>query len=420
MNNYNSENNNLAIQAFIRLDQWLQNNGWEGYDPYDILGTPLFVYLQNLPAESTFYNKLRRKLFFRMNRSYPLFIRNLLRVQKTINPKALGLLASGYFNTYQISHNEHYLHEGLKCLEWLQVNSSKAYSGNSWGYPFDWQSRILIPKGTPSSVVSSIIGEAFWQAYQLLSEAKYLKVCENICDFFIKELNIDHIDSQTICFSYTPLDKFHVHNANLMVADFLVRVGNEIDNQRFVELGLNAANYALIEQNPDGSIYYWGKVQNQASPEHIDHYHSGFEMRSFYNLWRTTNNQRFYRALNDYFTFYEHHLLLQENDDYLPKLTPTRTYPVDIHTCAESIILNATISDYFPKAKIYLPGLVHWTVKHMQKKDGWFVYQYHENGGKTAIPYLRWGQAWMFLALSKYLKKINYNTITISDRKYKL
>jgi len=39
----------------------------------------------------------------------------------------------------------------------------------------------------------------------------------------------------------------------------------------------------------------------------------------------------------------------------------------------------------------------------MQDKNGYFYYQL-KKGISSKIPYMRWAQAWMFYALSEYLK----------------
>ena len=33
-------------EAINRLDFWIQENGWEGYDPYDLKGSSFFLWLQ--------------------------------------------------------------------------------------------------------------------------------------------------------------------------------------------------------------------------------------------------------------------------------------------------------------------------------------------------------------------------------------
>ena len=46
--------------------------------------------------------------------------------------------------------------------------------------------------------------------------------------------------------------------------------------------------------------------------------------------------------------------------------------------------------------------MARWAIENMQSKDGFFHYRkgrFHTN----KIPFMRWGQAWMMLALSRLL-----------------
>lgn len=300
---------------------------------------------------------------------------------------------------YEVTKEEKYLSKARDCLNWLNNNYSKGYTGKCWGYPFNWQSIRFIPKGTPSSVVSSIVGDGYWKFYWLTKDKKYLSDCEGICEFFVNNLNIDKVDSNRICFSYTPIDDFHVHNANLFVAEFLLRVGKEVSNDDYTALGLNAANYALSELNDDGSLFYWGKIQDHYHPGHLDHYHSGFEIRSLYSIWKITGEVKFYQAVKRYYGFYLANFF---DDKSIPKLTPESRYPINIHGCAEAILCNAILSDDFPEGKEYLENALAWTTDNMQDEEGWFYYMIRKPKRiewKVKIPYIRWGQAWMLRGL---------------------
>ena len=387
----------LVYHSTEQLDAWISCNGWAGYDPYDLKGIPLF-----LKGNPTFFEKAVKKVSLKVELFEPLLLRRIFRVEKKINAKAMGLFADGYMNLYRVTKKRSYLEKAEEAVQWLDANYSVGYSGKCWGYPFDWQSRIFIPKGTPSSVVSATVGNAYWNFYKTTNEEKYLRICTNICNFFAQDLNIDRIDRNKLCFSYTPLDGFHVHNANLFVAEFLIRLGKEIGSEQFIELGSKAVNYALSEQNEDGSICYWGKDQDNQC--HIDHYHSGFEIRCLYSIWKCTRDKRIYRAVERYYRFY---LINLFEDKTIPKLTPQNKYPINIHACAEALLCNATLVPDFPSGREYLANTARWISKNMQDETGYFYYMIRKLKGiewKVRIPYIRWGQAWMLKGLSEVCK----------------
>jgi len=387
----------LVETSIKHLDRWISQNGWAGYDPYDLRGLSLFI--KNNPS---FFERVLIRITERIEPLFPYLLRKLFRVKKEVNPKAMGLFADAYLTLYRLTKNCSYMLKAKKTIKWLDKNFSTGYVGKCWGYPFDWQSRIFIPRGTPSGVVSAIVGNAYWNFYRLTRDSKYLLTCKSICDFFINDLNIDKISPDMICFSYTPLDNFHVHNANLFVAEFLIKVGKEISNDYFVNLGLKAVNYTLSEQNPDGSICYWGKDQDENC--RLDHYHSGFEIRALYSIWKNINDNRIFNAVKRYYSFYLKNFF--ENKS-IPKLTPKNKYPINIHACAEALLCNATLIYDFPEGKEYLSNATRWVIKNMQDKTGYFYYMLRKLRGieiKIKIPYVRWGQAWMLKALSEVFK----------------
>lgn len=386
-----------------RLEAWIAANGFAGYDPYDLRGTSFYVRLLRLPANASLPWKIVRRALYFLEGNFPMAARRLLGVRKRVNAKGMGLFARAYLNLYALGGEERHRAKALECLDWLEENVSSGYAGPCWGYPFDWEAELFIPAGTPSSVVSSVVGDAFWTAYQVLGDSRYLEVCEGICRFFLTDLNVDRMEDGSWCFSYTPLDELHVHNASLFVAEFLARVGAAAGRPEFVEAGARAGAYALREQNPDGSLFYWGRVQNHYAPDHIDHYHSGFEIRALYGLWKATGGADFGEAARRYHGFYIDKLVEKRDGATAPRMNPRSFYPVNVHSCAEAILLNASLPD-FPDAEKVLPELCEWVIARMQTPEGCFRYRIRLKGGRELredIPYIRWGQGWMLLALSQ-------------------
>lgn len=395
----------IALQSAEQLDHWITRNGWAGFDPHDIKGTRLFMYLLR-PRPGLITRLVRRPLLY-FEHFFPRFARRLCRINPTINAKGMALLARAYLQLYQDSPEAVHRQKATYCLDWLLEHRSAGYDEPCWGYPFDWQSGVVTPAGTPASVVTSAVGDAFWTAWKTLGERRYLDVCEGICRFSLKHLKQDRMSDGTICFSYTPIDDFHVHNANLLVAEFLVRVGKEVGSAEWQDIGVRAATYALNEQNDDGSIYYWGRVQNHYNPNVVDHYHSGFEIRCLYSIWKLTRRADFRLATERYYEFYLKNLVDRRGDSAAPKMTPKSFYPVNVHSCAEALLLNSTLAPDFAEARALVNPLLRWIVAHMQQEDGSFLYMISRIllwERRSTVPYMRWGQAWMMLALSNCVR----------------
>jgi len=393
-----------AVRSFVRLLGWLEKNGWKGYDPYDI--KEIRIVRKILYAKSPLASRTVSRGLSLILRLFPLAARKILGVEKRLNAKGIGLFASSFINRYQMTGNPEDRAEAEELLTWLSNHRSPGYSFPGWGYPFDWQSDVLIPKGTPSAVVSSIVGDAFWKAYRAFGDQTYLDVCAGICRFFLTSLNIETMAPDIICFSYTPLDRFRVHNANLFVAEFLLRIGKETGTTVFWDMGRRAAQFALSEQNMDGSIYYWGRAGAASRIGRIDHYHSGFELRLLHRIAGLTGENVFRTAALRYAAFYRDRLLLPAGFGCIPKMRPGRVYPVDIHSCAEALLVQAEAGSLFPDSDRLLDGLLLWILPRMGLKKGSFAFSLQKIGPliwKQKIPYIRWGQAWMLYALSEVL-----------------
>jgi len=378
----------MINDALRRLDSWIEKNGWAGYDPYDIKGIKLFLLF-----EKNKYTSFGSDLF--LNR-FPMFFRGAFRVKKQINAKAMALFARGYLNLYSRQKNKKDLNKALFCLNWLLENQSKGYSGFCWGYPFDWQSRIFIPKGTPSGVVTSISAHAFLDAYEILKDEKYLETAQSCCKFILHELNIDEIDDNNACFSYTPLDNFHVHNASLWPASTLIRTYKHLKNEKYKEMGVKAINYTVDFQNTDGSWYYWAPPDKLR--HNIDNYHTGFVLECL-NICRRVLKEQ-YKYSNEHrkgLEFYANNFFLE---DGTPKMKHNSIYPIDIHSCAQGIITFYELADFNDKYLDLANRIALWTIKNMQDTNGYFYYMIYNSGRVSKIPFIRWGQAWMLRSLS--------------------
>lgn len=368
------------------LDWWVENNGWEGYDPYDVKGSIIFLNMEK--------NAFTRYVSHTFADFFPSQLRTLLRTSKTINSKAMGLFASGYLNLYSKSGDRQYLEKAEYCLDWLEKNSCTGYSGYCWGYPFDWQSKVFIPKNTPSSVVTTIVAKAFLDMYELTKDDNCLQIAQSSCEFIVNDLNIDILDERRVCFSYTPVDNFHVHNANLFSASLLCKVGSILDLNDYMDLSSKAVEYTLGEQNSDGSWYYWGPPDKLLY--HIDNYHTGFVLRSLYEIYKTTGDMKIKKALDKGYKYYVDNLF---HNGTVPKLTNNKLYPIDIHSCSEAIICLSSLSNEYPHSKKMIADVSTWILDNMQDEKGYFYYRKYQNR-TVKIPYMRWGQAWMLNALS--------------------
>jgi hypothetical protein len=390
-----------ASSSLLSLEHWIDSNGYSGYDPYDIKGIPTITNLSRLGNKS-FSMSVLREVVFEFFYTFPVFSRHLFQIKPETNAKAMGLFASSYLDLYNVLKEETYYEKSLYCLNWLKKNKSTTYSGDGWGYPFNWQTKILVPAGTPNGIVTTVAGEAFWRHYKLGGEKESLDYCVRICEF-LTTLPFDRINNEQLCFSYTPLFINHVHNLNLFVAEFLIKTGIETSNNSWIEMGNLAVNYTISNQLDNGSFDYSGPPE--ILNNHIDNYHTGFVLRMLHSIWKHTGRKDVLAALNKCYLHYISNFFINGR---IPKLMANKKYRIDIHSCAESIHCLSELSATFPGALDLAENILHWTLENLQDKSGYFYYGILKSRFTgipfvSKIPYIRWGQAWMHKALSSYI-----------------
>jgi hypothetical protein len=391
-------------EAVVALDRWLENNGWAGYDPYDVKSYILGRIVTGKMKPQQVQQLLQR------DAADPAGLRRELGIRPAVNAKAMALLLGAYLVLQELLPGRDFSRQIRETGQWLLDNPTPGMSGLAWGYPFDWESVVMIPAGCPTGVISYHAGDAFWLHWQASGEAAWLERCRSVATFMARDLNQDHLDPDTLCFSYTPLDFYHVHNASLCVAEFLVRVGQQVEEPEWVELGRKAVRFALRDLSAQGYLTYWarGFEPTTQNVDQIDHYHTAAELRSLLRLSRLLPDwEELVQATRRYLDFYLERFF---EDGTIPKIHPQRTYPVDIHAAAEAAyVLGEAAADSEPAAAV-LRRFLPWFLEQCANPDGSFLYQLTVVEGRThknRFPFLRWGQAWTMRGLASALAALS-------------
>ena len=213
--------------------------------------------------------------------------------------------------------------------------------------------------------------------------------------FLLEGLNISR-EAAGFCFSYTPLDRGKVHNANLLAAALISRLYAITGEKAFLHVADQAVSFSVSKQNPDGSWFY-GEHDTQ---KWIDSFHTGYNLVALESYRRHTGNESVGRTIQKGFDYYRVHFATP--DGFL-KYYHNRLYPIDIHTIAQSLITLVELNRLYGHA-LELPLLTwRWAVSHMQSHKGFFFYQQGRQV-KNRISYMRWSQAWMLYAMAILLQ----------------
>lgn len=376
-------------KAVLDLLEYCKQRNWAGFDPYDGLTSPLFErlpFLQNRPARLVFIQFMKRSV---------INFRAFMGIVPDQNPKALALFISSQIKLLNLGLIQDPDNVRSLVNQLIRKKSSnQPYEG--WGYNFDWQTRTqLVPKYTPNIICTSFAGNALLDAYEKFGDPSYLQAARSGANFIIKGLNISE-DDNGICFSYTPLDRGRVHNANFLGASFLARLHSIAGEKEAFDYAYRAVRYSAKRQSHDGSWPY-GEQEHQAW---IDNFHTGYNLTALSNFSRYAGTKEFEENIERGFTYYKGHFF---QEGRLAKYYHNRLYPIDIHSIAQGIITLVALQRY-DRNNLRLAGNVcKWALDNMKDKSGFFYYQ-KRRWYMNRISYMRWSQAWMLLALSTLLQ----------------
>jgi rhamnogalacturonyl hydrolase YesR len=366
-------------------------NNWAGYDPYDAVNSKAFAALPFLNS------RLPRLVLTQALKRSPINIRWLLLIPKTQNPKAIALFLSAFLKLSRIGVAEAGDLVEL-MIERLIALRSQGVPYWCWGYSFPWQTRtIAVPRGAPNLVCTTFVGNALLDAYEQRQDTRCLSMAVSAAEYVLKELYWTGSDS-VAGFSYPLPDlRNQVPNANFLGAALLCRVYKHTSKQKFLGPALKVARCAAAMQHPDGSWDY-GEAPSQ---RWIDNFHTGYNLCALQSIGRDAETTEFESRIRRGLDFYRGHFF---REDGAPRYFHNRTYPVDIHCAAQSIITLLSLKDLDPTNVSLARSVLQWAMNHMWDEQGFFYYRVLRLC-TIRIPYMRWAQAWMLLAMSTLLSE---------------
>lgn len=371
--------------SLTRLDAWVQRAGYKAYDPFDGLSAPLAPIL-------TLRQPFLKQVWQQGIRRFPLNLRPLVGVRRSMSTKAMGFFAKGYLRLYQATGDERFLERTRYCLQWLMDNRCPQFKGIAWGNHFDYQSRAgNIEKGCPTIVWTGLIGHAFLDAYEELGDVRYLDVARKVCFFITDELDRDEY-GETAYLRYYPKAVHLVHNSNMIGASMLARTHYHAAKPDDLELSKRAVRWTVQHQMANGSWNYGegGRFS------WVDSFHTGYVLETLDYFIRYSGDDEFEENLVRGYDFYIN-TFFEENGT--PRYYDHKTRPLDIQCASQGIQTLVNLRRLNPRSVEVAAKVARWTIANMQDPTGYFYFRkYPLITNKT--PTMHWGQATMFSAMA--------------------
>jgi len=391
--------NNLLIE-------WVKKNDYVGWDTYDALNSDV---IKKICAG----NPVLKVLCTQVNIYSPINFRPILKIKKGKDTKGLALFTQAYANLYNLTNNTTFKNELEKCVSFLEKKSLKEkYNFHCWSshyFPYTFNDKIIHTPDTPDIIGTSQTIIALVVSYKILNDKKLKDMITNSSSFLTEQLlEINKGDYYFKYHLFEDSDKI-VPNASAQGLQCISHVLSIINEKELRNIGKKIVDFIIKNQKKDGSWAYSfttdGKERSQLD------FHQGYMIVGLLSFLPYANNRdRIIDAIKKGSKYYKDTLFFNNCQSYYRY--PMK-YPIDIHNQAQGIITFSKLSVIDPNYLKFAYTIAKWTINNMQDKSGFF---YHQKWRlfTNKIPYMRWSQAWMMLALTDYLC---YSKMKVYDEK---
>lgn len=385
----NSADAALLLEALRKVQLWVEEHGYRGYEPFDGLSS----FLRPL----TFGNRFGEVLLQQIGRQCPINLRPILGIKPQESTKGRGYMAWGHLLRFSATGSQDDLSKAELCLDWLDRNRSRKYQKHSWGNAFDYSSRSgRIPRDEPTIVWTALIAQPYLEAFERTGNDRWLKIADSICSWIL-DLPRDETGTGA-CLAYDFCQLAFVHNSNMLGAAALARTAKHTGNPEYLRVAQSAMEYSCTRQLEDGAWLYGEKSMYGW----IDNFHTGYNLDSLKRYISYTGDQTWSDVLLKGFAYFKERFT---EEDGCPRYYHNRRYPIDIQGAAQVIDTLAFFSDHDPTSLELAAKVARWTIEHMQDRDGHFYYRRYPAITAKA-PMIHWGQATMFKALAHLWGKL--------------
>jgi hypothetical protein len=402
--------------AVHRFCAWLVHSGGASYDPYDVFGTR--------------YGRWARRLYYRKHplgviTTAPLILMEVicpglraLFVNKDRFPTADAQLSLAFLNFYEarleqsngdtsvLSSQDRsplfWLTKAKDLANELLKQSVPGYSGLCWGYPFDWQhANGLMRKGTPHITATPYCYEVFTRLFDLTGEKHYLEVARSIAAFVFHDLKDTPTGPDAAASSYTPHDHSKVINASAYRAFVLCDAAQRFHEETYRAKAQKNLQFILHAQRPDGS---WLYAIDSLPEAFIDHFHTCFVLKNLYKINCHLQSDDVKRAVQNGYSYYRRALFDGEDNPRTYAVAPrVEIVRLEMYNVAEAITLGTLLRNDVPEAFVLAKSLAARLIAQYQLPSGHWVTRVYRGGIRHTVPFLRWPQSQLFLAVTNLL-----------------
>jgi hypothetical protein len=373
-----------AWTAAKRLSAALEGEGFEGWDPYDALTSAAVRACARTP--------LLRRLAIQSLKWSPVNPRAVLRIPRQQHTKALALCAAGYCRLARLDPTGPWAALARTLAERLAGKAIERPGGGvGWGYDFEVETRWgHYRRGEPNAVATAFAANALLDLRSLTGDDRFAELPLRAATFTSSELLVERRGGSF--FGYYPGATTPVHNASLLLVSVLVRLDHDL------EVAERAVAFSLEQQRPDGAWPYG----DDPALQWVDGFHTAYVLDALGVWHRHTGSDRAADALRRGLGLYLDRLI---EPDGTPRATLDARFPIDIHSASSAVTALSRLREYDDRALPTAERVLGWALGSMTRRDGRFAFRRHRLL-RNSVPYIRWSDGHMLLALSSYLDAV--------------
>jgi hypothetical protein len=310
----------------------------------------------------------------------------MLGVPRQEHVKALALCASAYAQLSRKPGDRwDVLARAMACR--LAARALTTADEAAWGYDFDVQTRWgFYRRGTPNAIVTAFAINGILDARD---DGVGRELAQAAIRFAVRHLVAG---GGARHFTYYPGATAEIHNASALLADAIGRVVSGPCPER--ALARSAVERLLEAERPPGCWPYG----EQPGLEWVDGFHTGYVLVALHRWDRSEPDPALAAAVARGLDFYVSRLF---ESDGAPRHTVDSLYPIDIHAASTAIWALSVLRERDERALPTAQRVLRWTLRHLRRDDGRFAFQLRR-AVRLAVPYVRWSDAHMLLALATY------------------
>lgn len=372
----------IYIQVFDRLKE----EEFVGYDPYDLLN-----------SRYTFKNIPHRVLFLlsQVNKRSFINLRPLLGVKKSLIPKGKALLIKSLLNMNGIIQPDNYLD---RLLQSLVSDRFQGYQGACWGLPFEYADRHIRRRNNIGDIVATAYAhDALYHYYLQKQDRNIRNILLDTPKFIFDDLGVEK-RGNGYSLSYTTQKKYEVFNAICLASDILVRTYSLENTEKYLEYAKGMLDYVISFQEEEG-VFPYSRINGNF--KYQTDFHQLYIINSLALYQDITGSGKYDSAIRKGLDYYINNQIF--NNGFIRWRYPSK-YPVDIHNQASAIYYLLKLKNKYHIKDRLIDEIITATIDNFYlPKKRYFAYQKYPFL-TNKVPYIRWGQTWMLLAISQFLR----------------